>query len=521
MIDLHESELYVHNLLLTEAEYAPTVVREIPVEWFEPGFSQDCIRALVERIENSKSFDYLSIIVKTGLAYDIPKPAMDGFKEILLEMSGHVEDLQEYKLAIRTSWLLRELPVVVHNKIANMSEADDPFEVMGDLEDAFEKFRKGVMVDVPAVEGLYEEFLEHQREIAEMDQSLDMFYELPSVNKVISNPPGKGRFGVIAGSTSHGKSSLISPLVLNCVENKVPCYVHSVEMHEHNALQKLIQYKTGLTSSFFEQGGLWKYPKIQESVKDLVDAIQESDSCIIERSGVELSVAHVRKVVRVLKESKGVRTFIFDRAELFKEFIRAQQGGDKVGAMTALAAEMRTISTILNVTIILFAQSTNEATKLSRGRTTIGTIYGGRSLTASADFLLAIYNPVQEGINKLEKGYSGPFEGQDTKGEIYINDLRYHINKVELTVLKDTYGGKGAALVAFIPENQRFIDLGMSVEFSSKFKVEDEAKAFTIGSLIPSSKEIAQAFSNGIFTEVPGQFEQERDDGYSLEGDLF
>ena len=244
-------------------------------------------------------------------------------------------------------------------------------------------------------------------------------------------PPG---LVVVAGKSSHGKTSFANFLALNAMKNGARVAYYSLEMTNLQLAQRLLAMESGISANLLAHHRLfdWQKREALAGVQRLVASHAESfrfDDRSINR------LDRMLQSIRALKRSRGVDLVVVDYIQLLG--IDAESRDESTAKRIGHAAhQMHNIGIELGVTILCLSQLNRNA----QGIPTRAQIRDSGEIDEAADMTVLLYRAQAD---KLEC-YPAPFE-------------TVAVQNTALVLLdKSRNGATGHAVLGFDPSTTAF-----------------------------------------------------------------
>lgn len=308
----------------------------------------------------------------------------------------------------------------------------------------------------PFNELLEEEFIELENlQNSECFPGISTGFE--SLDKVMAGLK-KNDLVVIGGQPASGKTALVLSIMLNvAADHHLPVLYISLESSALELSKRIIRMRSGISNE-----KLYGISKLEPSewmqLESKMKGVENAPIFIEERPN--LTIGHIRNIVRTQIEKNGIRLVIIDYMQLIKG--RVDNRINREQEMSSISRELKSLAKECQVPIVaissLSRQLSNRQNTHSNSRPQISDLRDSGSIEFEADVILLLYSPDY-------KGFTDDFEeredltlivAKNRDGECCDLDLKFNRSQLRIRELE---------------EGLDFIRSGMS--FDSSMNVED------------------------------------------------
>ena len=245
-----------------------------------------------------------------------------------------------------------------------------------------------------------------------------------------------GQLNIIAGATSHGKTSLALSIVDQALFQKIPVAMFSLEMGRRELGARFVAMESGVSSTI--QLNPSRVPQIEEFNK-LMDSIQ-----ILRVRGTKLifddhfssNIDQICVAIRSMHYQHHIKGVVIDYLQILGT---NQHVNNREQLMGEVARQLKNIAVELGIWVIALSQLNRDP---NSSNPSIERLRDSGQIAEAADRVILLYRPEVNGVN-----YPKPFCNVSTKGTAMIN------------VVKNRNGKQSRFIVGFQPERTRFYAL--------------------------------------------------------------
>lgn len=297
---------------------------------------------------------------------------------------------------VAEKWMAREMIRKSCDVIRSCYEGLDVFEVINEDERCMRNivnFKRGGEMSI------HDAAMEmHRLAQARRDRGGDMvglpFTDLPELDLAI-NGQEPGDVILVAGRPGAGKSSLITNTLDCCVSHKIPAYFWSGEAPMHKMAARLVSMRSGVPVRSLEKG---EYLEDDRAVDSVISEIKGTGITVKNGS---MDIGTMRRLIEMENRLHKTTTFIFDRVEIFHEFLKAKSIGDKSAAVGDITGAMREVANKLGVSVVALSQLGKSA---DGKKPQMSDVYGGTLIEGNCTKIIGVWNPVKFGNDTNEAG---------------------------------------------------------------------------------------------------------------------
>ena len=300
---------------------------------------------------------------------------------------------------------------------------------------------------------------------------------------------------VIAGRSSHGKTSFANFLALGAMKHGARVVYYSMEMTNLQLTQRMLAMESGIPCSTLARKPLTADE--QQRVAAAVELLKASHAeCVaFDERGIRTLVRIVQSI-RCLKRTQGLDLVVVDYLQLLG--IDPQTHTDTTQAQLYgwVAHRLHDIAVELGLTILLLSQ----INRTSQGMPSRHELRGSGEIDEAADMTILMYNPAADQLSAGQ--FPAPFDGVDIKDHVLID------------AGKNRNGAQMMFVMGFNPKITSFSNL--TAEETAEISGDEQTlKALSAGSAAAAASRSAAASQS-----APARRRKRRikDEGPSLEG---
>lgn len=238
---------------------------------------------------------------------------------------------------------------------------------------------------------------------------------------------------IVAGESSHGKTSFASSMVLNAVLNGSRVAFYSMEMTARQMMARMTAIRSGVSANHILYNPLThtELADVDRAVGEIMNA--PGNLYMDDRS--TSSIETIISSIRTNKIRNNIDGAVVDYLQILNVNMR---NTNKEQAMGDVARRLKNLAKDLGIWIVALSQL-NRAD----GEPNINRLRDSGQIAEAADVVMLVYRPEKNGVAK----YSAPFESVDVKGTALID------------VAKGRNIGVGKFICGFRGETTHFYDL--------------------------------------------------------------
>lgn len=259
-------------------------------------------------------------------------------------------------------------------------------------------------------------------------------YPLFGINKLDALTDGiaDSEVVVISGEPGSGKSSLFNNILYKHLIDDLPCYAWSGELPKREVVYRIIPLiKRDLSSHFIRKGDFYNNSQQHEDVISCIEYLKNKN--IFLDSGI-MDINSITTKIKSLNRSFGVKTFLFDRLELFHTDEWKQEEGK-----AKIMNNLRNLSNSLNIKIIVATQLRKSTQNNINRIPGLNDLLGTGAISQSATKVIFVHRPEAFGVLEMPDGSSSQ-------------------GKAILILAKNTYGPTGNTMLYFDKKRFCFVD---------------------------------------------------------------
>lgn len=212
-------------------------------------------------------------------------------------------------------------------------------------------------------------------------------------------------FIVIGGQPSSGKTSLALNILKNvAVDDRLPVLFFSLESSAEELTQRLICLTSNIEKKKLEGREMlepYEWEQLDFKTRSLIDA----PIYIEERP--ELSIGHIKNIVREQKKKRGIRLVIIDYMQLIR--VHASSCVNREQEMSYVSRELKALAKECRIPIVAVSSLSRKQPKAGTPRPELSDLRDSGSIEFEADVVMLLHTPeldryweYPEDPNKLE-----------------------------------------------------------------------------------------------------------------------
>lgn len=215
---------------------------------------------------------------------------------------------------------------------------------------------------------------------------------------------------VVAGESSHGKTSLATSMVVNAIHNGGKIAFYSMEMTDIQIMARTMAIESGVNANHILHSNL----TLEEQRK--IDITFGNLECIDGNFFIDdRSTSNIDTIIssiKTLKKRKNIDGAVIDYLQILNVNMK---NGNKEQAMGDISRRLKNLAKELGIWIIALSQLNRDST--IGAEPTINRLRDSGQIAEAADIVILVYRPEKNGVQK----YNAPFESCDTKGTALID----------------------------------------------------------------------------------------------------
>ena len=253
---------------------------------------------------------------------------------------------------------------------------------------------------------------------------------------------------IIAGESSHGKTSFANSIVLNAIASGARIAFYSMEMTAVQMMARMTAIRSGVPANHILYNPLSteELGQVDTAVGGLLNL--QGNLYMDDRS--TSSIDAIISSIRTNKIRNNIDGAVVDYLQILNVNMR---NTNKEQAMADVARRLKNLAKDLGIWIIALSQL-NRAD----GEPNINRLRDSGQIAEAADVVMLVYRPEQ---NKVAR-YNAPFENVDTKGTALVK------------IAKGRNIGTGEFICGFNPSTTHFYDIETLPPLSAKQEKEKE-----------------------------------------------
>lgn len=245
---------------------------------------------------------------------------------------------------------------------------------------------------------------------------------------------------VIAGKTSHGKSSFAQNVMLTAAEKYGHVGFVSMEMSRSEIMERIFSMYAGVKLSDISERKM-----SQEQIDTILHKKEQMKKfkhgfTIVDNGTIEINKLYA--TARRLKMQKDIRLLIVDYLQQIES-----DGNTREQEVAKISRTLKKIAMDLDIAVIALSQFNRQASQSHITRPQLHHLRESGAIEQDANTAILLWNPSVDGIDNFPDGDNPKWAGKSTQ------------NIVELHVAKNRGGKTGTVKVGFDGEVQRFYNL--------------------------------------------------------------
>ena len=298
----------------------------------------------------------------------------------------------------------------------------------------------------PFNELLEEEFIELENlQNSECFPGISTGFE--SLDKVMAGLK-KNDLVVIGGQPASGKTALALSIMLNvAVDHHLPVLYISLESSALELSKRIIRMRSGISNE-----KLYGISKLEPSewmqLESKMKGVENAPIFIEERPN--LTIGHIRNIVRTQIEKNGIRLVIIDYIQLIKG--RVDNRINREQEMSSISRELKSLAKECQVPIVaissLSRQLSNRQNTHSNSRPQISDLRDSGSIEFEADVILLLYPQICFGLSDddFDRDRMTLIIAKNRDGECCDIDLKYDWRELRISEFEEGFGLYGSRI---------------------------------------------------------------------------
>lgn len=253
---------------------------------------------------------------------------------------------------------------------------------------------------------------------------------------------------IIAGESSHGKTSFANSIVLNAITSGARVAFYSMEMTAKQMMARMAAILSGVSANhiLYNPLSVDELGRVDSSIGELLNVQGELYMDDRSTSNIDTIIASIR----TNKLRNNIDGAVVDYLQILNVNMR---NVNKEQAMAEVARRLKNLAKELGIWIIALSQL-NRAD----GEPSISRLRDSGQIAEAADVVMLVYRPEQ---NKAPR-YNAPFENVDTKGTALVK------------IAKGRNIGTGEFICGFKASTTHFYDIETLPSLSARQEQEKE-----------------------------------------------
>lgn len=212
---------------------------------------------------------------------------------------------------------------------------------------------------------------------------------------------------IIAGESSHGKTSFATSITLNAVLNGSRVAFYSMEMTAQQMMARMTAIRSGVSANHILYNPL-STTEIAQTDRAIAEIMNASGNLYID----DRSTSNIDTIISSIRTNKirnNIDGAVVDYLQILNVNMR---NTNKEQAMGDVARRLKNLAKDLGIWVIALSQL-NRAD----GEPNINRLRDSGQIAEAADVVMLVYRPEKNGVAR----YSAPFENVDIKGTALID----------------------------------------------------------------------------------------------------
>jgi replicative DNA helicase len=383
---------------------------------------------------------------------------------------GSLENADGHITGIMKSWFEGQARLLI-NQTGKKINKEGAEAAITFFQNGVKALESGVSPGYKALADIIPEHEAYVKSLPSGEQDNHNLFGVPELNAIRGVDPGTGELIYFAGGAKSGKSSLFNTMAKNFIENNIPFFLGSGEMQRRKSYERAIAGVMDVSTRMAGSKYIYDKLEIKKRYEEAKRKMARRDMFVDQ---VSLSIPNVRQIVYYYYHKFGVKYFMFDRTELFKE---VQESRDEFGELRRVTSALRTLANELEgVKVIVASQLNNEYTRRPGHRPKASDVYGGMAVASNCTQLFFVNRPLSISMDETEFR-AGPWEEHQTKS----HDGSYHFAEIYCSYNTNGPTG-GSALVIFDPHKQLFLPYaGKTANVNNEYSLDQEFDRISTG----------------------------------------
>ena len=244
---------------------------------------------------------------------------------------------------------------------------------------------------------------------------------------------------VIGGQPASGKTALAMSIMLNvAVDQNLPVLYISLESSALELSKRIIRMRSGISGEKLDGAGKLE-PNEWEQLECKMKRVEKAPIFIEERPN--LTIGHIRNIVRTQIEKNGIRLVIIDYMQLIKGRVDCRINREQ--EMSSISRELKSLAKECQVPIVaissLSRQLSNRQNTNSNSRPQISDLRDSGSIEFEADVILLLYPRDYNGLsdNFEEREDLTLIVAKNRDGECCNLDLKFNRSQLRIRELEE------------------------------------------------------------------------------------
>ena len=245
-----------------------------------------------------------------------------------------------------------------------------------------------------------------------------------------------GQLNIIAGATSHGKTSLALSILEQALLQQLPVAIFSLEMGRRELGARFVAMDSGISST--KQLHPTRIPAVEEfnSLMSSIQVLKVRGTHLIFDDHFTSNIDHICASIRSMHYQYQIQGVVIDYLQILGT---NKHVSNREQLMGEVARQLKNIAVELGIWVIALSQLNRDPNSASPG---IDRLRDSGQIAEAADRVILLYRPEVTGGN-----YPKPY-----------CDIDPH-NTAQLNVVKNRNGKQSRFIVGFSPERTKFYAL--------------------------------------------------------------
>lgn len=423
-------------------DYYNAVSKGITIKHFYSNVHQALFKLITETVEKKKSVDVLLLL-------DIYKNNPERYKELDVSyittvstcvstkatLDKYVEVLTDYKINRDLSKISKEID---NSELSGMSLLD---KIQSDIISAKIYSDKTNETKEDKLMGFLD-VLEFQ--MTNPDKLLGANTGYHKINKVLGGLQ-KGHIGTVLGRSGLGKTTFITSVMKNLLENGTNVLFFSMEMPFNDIIKKMVSNMTGIEYEIVKNPHLASDVET-EKIVGAVSKLRKQNFDILSDTNVNTIISKAMQY----KMQHGLDVLILD----YLNIATGVAGQNTDDTLNKLTRSLKEFALNEKVHVIMLCQCNREVDKRPDKRPIVADIKDSSSIEQNSDYIIGLYRNLDfdDKVKRLRLS-------DENKIDYNSKNADYNPDLLEVNFLKNRYGARERILLKWEGNKSRAVDL--------------------------------------------------------------